>query len=253
MKHSALSELCSLPFVVVLSLQILYQHGALDAKGQITQLGRQMARFPLDPLQSRALIESTRYGRVASVISVLSVLSASGKAFVDTHHGDRDAADEVKLRFRHRSGDHMTLLNALRAYEDVLGQSTTNQPSAHKHVHIDSEGNSRVVSKKGAREWCRANFLNERTLREALDIRRQLGECCDREKFQWKESSAAKEADNEKEVEAVLKSLLMGLWQNTAIINPDGSYRQSVGLQVHYRSSSGVRGSTIPHLHSLAF
>ncbi|KAG9015173.1 putative ATP-dependent RNA helicase dhr2 [Tulasnella sp. JGI-2019a] len=234
------------PETILLSLKTLYQLGALDTKGDITQLGRQMAHFPLDPPQSCALIESTKYDYTASVISVLSLLSTSGKVFIDTrsHHGDRDAAAEVKSRFRHRSGDHLTLLNALRAYEDVLGQSS-NQ-SSHKSVHIDSEGNSKVLGRKGAKEWCKTNFLNERSLREALDIRKQLGECCDREKFRWKKSSTTKE-DSDKEEEAVLKSLLTGLWHNTAIINADGSYRQSVGLQpIKIHPSSSLFGKKCP-------
>ncbi|KAG8859318.1 putative ATP-dependent RNA helicase dhr2 [Tulasnella sp. 330] len=232
------------PETLLLSLQTLYQHGSLDATGEITQLGRQMAHFPLDPLQSRALIESTKHDYMSSVISILSLLSSTGKIFMDTHHGDREAADEVKLKFRHRSGDHMTLLNALRAYEDVLGHST-NQ-STYRNVHMDSEGTSKVVDKKYAREWCRVNFLSERSLKEALDIRKQLEECCGREKFQWKQSGTTKE-DSEKEAEAVLKSLLTGLWQNTALINPDGTYRQSVGLQpIRIHPSSSLFGKKCP-------
>lgn len=218
-------------------MMILYSLNALDEKGQIAKMGRRMARFPLDPAQSRSLLESVKFGHVSSVISVLSLLSTSGKIYYDPK--DRGTAHEVRLRFRHRSGDHMTLLNVLRAYEDVLGQSQTaatangHKPS-QKSVQMDAEGKSRIVNHKGAQEWCRAHFLNERALKEGLDIRKQLQECCDREKMGWKMSQTTSPGKNEgeNEEEGVLRSLLAGLWQNTALITPDGSYKQVVGNQV---------------------
>lgn len=119
----------------------------------------------------------------------------------------------------------MTLLNALRAYEEVLA-------SAHdkkKMVIMDSDGKSAPAH--SVKEWCKANFLNDRALKEALDIRKQLRECCEREKIDWKTKDV-----EEKEEEGVLKSLLSGFWQNTALIQPDGTYRQVIGKEVRVKA-----------------
>lgn len=207
---------------------ILFTLGALGVDGLVTPMGRRMCSFPLDPLQSRTIIESTKHSSTSSLLSVLALLSTSGKIFFDSK--DRDVSSEARLKFRHRSGDHMTLLNALRAYEEVLA-------SAHdkkKMVIMDSNGKS--ASAHSVKEWCKANFLNDRALKEALDIRKQLRECCEREKIEWK----MKETE-EKEEEGVLKSLLSGFWQNTALIQPDGTYRQVIGREV---SVHGLPGTT---------
>ncbi len=37
---------------------MLYALGALNDKGDLTKLGRRMAEFPLDPMQSKMLIKS---------------------------------------------------------------------------------------------------------------------------------------------------------------------------------------------------
>ena len=56
------------------------------------------------------------------------------------------AADEAKARFAHIDGDHLTLLNVYHAYKQ----------------HGDDS------------EWCYANFLNNRSLKSADNVRGQL-------------------------------------------------------------------------------
>lgn len=192
-----------------------------------------MASFPLDPPRSRAILESTKtLTSTSPLLSVISLLSTTGKVFYDSK--DREAAAEAKLKFRHKSGDHLTLLNVLKAYEEVMSGSKAgleDDTSKGKRVQMDADGKS--SSKRNvAKDWCKANFLSERALKEALDIRKQLRETCEREGVDWKGCEKPKKAGDDSEDEGVLKSLLAGLWQNTAMITPDGSYKQVVGGQV---------------------
>ncbi len=202
---------------------MLYSLGALDTTGSITQLGRQIASFPLDPPQARAIVESTKHSSTSSLVSVLSLLSASGKIF----HASKDntAALEAYAKFRHRSGDHLTLLNVLRAYEQVINKTPVTK---HTVVEMDGPGDSTP----SGRQWCKNNFLNERALKEAINIRKQLRESCERERINWGASVPVNADGDEKDDEGVLKSLLTGFWQYTATIAPDGTYRQVVGHQV---------------------
>jgi pre-mRNA-splicing factor ATP-dependent RNA helicase DHX16 len=43
------------------SLDMLYALGAFNHQGELTKLGRRMAEFPMDPMLSKAVIESEKY------------------------------------------------------------------------------------------------------------------------------------------------------------------------------------------------
>ncbi len=190
---------------VASALKTLFLLGALDHTKSLTPLGRQMAAFPLEPPLARALVASAEWGCTAELLTIVSVLSASSKLFVDTHDAREEAADARK-KFRHASGDHMTVLNVVKAYEDVS----------------QSEG------KKARKDWCRRMFVNERCLAEAANIRAQLRDVCEKTGVDWKAS-----AEGGQDAEArVLRAMVAGLVQNAACLQPDGSYKQLMGPSV---------------------
>ncbi|KAG9046467.1 putative ATP-dependent RNA helicase dhr2 [Tulasnella sp. UAMH 9824] len=221
---------------------------ALQEGGEVTSIGRWMASFPLDPPRSRAILESIDIpNSTSSLLSVISMLSTTGKVFYDSK--DREAAAEAKLKFRHKSGDHLTLLNVLKAYEEVvLGAKVELDDGRSKGKRVEMDSNGRSSSKRNiAKEWCKANFLSERALKEALDIRKQLRETCERQGVDWKASERSQKPGCDNGDEGVLKCLLAGLWQNTAMITPDGSYKQVVGGQpVKIHPSSSLFGRKFP-------
>ncbi|KAI0714086.1 P-loop containing nucleoside triphosphate hydrolase protein [Cerioporus squamosus] len=196
------------------ALKTLFLLGALDNTKSLTPLGRQMAAFPLEPPLARALVASAELGCTSELLTIVSVLSASSKLFVDTHDA-RDEAADARKKFRHASGDHMTVLNVVKAYEDVS----------------QSEG------KKARRDWCRRMFVNERCLAEAANIRAQLRDVCEKTGVDWKASAEGQGQDGEARV---LRAMVAGLVQNTAFLQPDGSYKQVMGpsvVKVHPSSS----------------
>ncbi|KAG7088065.1 hypothetical protein E1B28_012097 [Marasmius oreades] len=195
---------------MISALKTLYLIGALDSTGEITEIGRDMAAFPLEPVYSRAVLASKEYGCTNEVLTVISVLSASSKVFVESSE-QRDAVAEARRKFKHASGDHLTILNVVRAYNDVALSE----------------------NKSGRREWCRKHFLNERALLEAIDIREQLQHTCERLGIDWKVSCGEKE-------DPVIQSLGHGLVSNTAFLQPDGSYKQTMGhsaVKIHPSST----------------
>lgn len=46
---------------LIRALEQLYALGALNDEGDLTKLGRRMAEFPLDPMLSKAVIQSESY------------------------------------------------------------------------------------------------------------------------------------------------------------------------------------------------
>ncbi|KAI0755199.1 P-loop containing nucleoside triphosphate hydrolase protein [Daedaleopsis nitida] len=208
---------------IVAALKTLFLLAALDNTKALTPLGRRMAAFPLEPPLARALLAAADLGCPAEVVTIVSVLSASSPLFVDTHDAREDAADARKM-LRHGAGDHLTVLNVVRAYEDVC----------------------RGESKSGRREWCRRMFVNERCLLEATNIRTQLRETCARVGVDWKASVGVGEGRDGCEG-PVLRALVAGLVQNTAFLQPDGSYKQVMGPSVvKIHPSSALADKKVP-------
>ena len=187
---------------VASALKTLWLLGAIDNSQKLTAAGRQMALFPLEPQYACSVVASKEYGCTAEVLDIVSILSASSKLFIDISE-QRDAVAEARRKFRHSSGDHLTVLNAVKAYRGIA-------TSENKHSR---------------RDWCRKHFLNERTFLEARDIREQLVVTCTRVGID--PTVSAKENED-----AIIKSLGHGLAGNSAFLQPDGTYKQTMGQTV---------------------
>ena len=186
---------------------------ALDSHGDVTPIGREMSNFPLDPPLARALLASKTFGCTSETVTILAVLSASSKLLFEPSSDKREEIADARSKFRHSSGDHLTLLNVVRAYEEVRSGS-------------GPDGGNR-----GAKEWCARHHVNERAIKEAEEIEKQLKETCRRVGIDPNVTCG-------EETDAVLKSLLMGIFQNCAILQPDGTYRQTLGRLVGFDSLS---------------
>eukprot|EP00210_Caulerpa_lentillifera_P006915 g6612.t1 len=66
---------------LIRALEQLYALGALNDRGELTKLGRRMAEFPLDPMLSKTLIASERFGVAEEIATICSMLSVSGAIF----------------------------------------------------------------------------------------------------------------------------------------------------------------------------
>ncbi|KAI0259789.1 P-loop containing nucleoside triphosphate hydrolase protein [Gloeopeniophorella convolvens] len=202
-------DLDSMPFMdrpdqesIGSALRTLWLLDAVDNSRNLTDFGRSLAMFPLEPQHAAILLASVKNNCTSEIISILALLSSSAPLFPDSS-SQRDEAQEARAKFRHPSGDHWTMLNVFRSYDEVC----------------TSEG------KTGQKEWCKRSFVNQRALREAGDIRRQLRGVCDRMHVDWKLSCGNDEGP-------VLRSLLRGLLQHVAFLQPDGSYKQVMGPSI---------------------
>lgn len=194
--------------------------GALDQKSAITPTGRAMAKLPLEPSHARALIESQNQGCVKEMINIVSLLSASAVVFLDfSTSEEREAALAARSKFFHRSGDHMTLLNVFRAFDDIGTNNGGDDTS-------DDEGQA-PLGKMDRKSWCKKQHINDRALIEAVKIRGQLQKSCIGAGMDINLSSGD-------DSEPVLRSLCRGLFHNTAIKRADGSYKSAnMVIKVH--------------------
>jgi pre-mRNA-splicing factor ATP-dependent RNA helicase DHX15/PRP43 len=139
------------PETLMRALELLNYLGALNDEGDMTELGRTMADFPLEPELAKMLITSADLGCSNEVLSIAALLSVQ-QVFLRPKEASR-AADEAKAKFAHADGDHLTLLNAFHAY---------------KQVAATGKGDAAV------KDWCWENFLDLRALRQADNVRNQL-------------------------------------------------------------------------------
>jgi pre-mRNA-splicing factor ATP-dependent RNA helicase DHX16 len=137
---------------IIRALEMLYALGALNDRGDLTKVGRQMAEFPTDPMLAKAILASDKYGCVEEVLSIISMLGESSALFFRPKD-KKIHADSARNRFTIKEGgDHLTLLNIWNQWVD----------SDFSFI------------------WAKENFLQQRSLTRARDVRDQLAKLCDR-------------------------------------------------------------------------
>lgn len=92
---------------MIAAMYQLYSLGALDDDGLLTRLGRKMAEFPLEPLQSKILIKSVEIGCAAEILTIVAMLSVENVFFRPKEKAAQ--ADAKKAKFHQPEGDHLTV------------------------------------------------------------------------------------------------------------------------------------------------
>ena len=96
--------------------QALFELGAVDTAGALTGIGRQLARFPLDPSLGRMLIEAGTTGALREVLIITAALTVPDPR--ERPLAAREHADQIHRQFADARSDFLTLaqhLSRLRA------------------------------------------------------------------------------------------------------------------------------------------
>ncbi|WP_102143609.1 ATP-dependent RNA helicase HrpA [Mycobacterium hubeiense] len=129
---------------------VLQELGAFDSGGAITDLGRRLARLPLDPRIGRMILQADTEGCVREILVLAAALSIPDPRERPADH--EEAARQKHARFADDHSDFMSYLNLWR----YLGE----QRKARS-------GNS-------FRRMCREEFLHYLRIREWQDLHGQL-------------------------------------------------------------------------------
>ncbi len=126
------------------SMYQLWMLGALDDKGNLTETGKVMVEFPLDPPLSKILIVSSKYGCSSEIATIVSMLSVP-TIFLRPKDHEKEA-DSAREKFFVPESDHLTLLN----------------------VYEKWKSNSYSV------EWANEHFFHAKSLKKVREVRQQL-------------------------------------------------------------------------------
>jgi ATP-dependent helicase HrpA len=129
---------------------LLEELGALDGDRELTAIGRELARLPVDPTMGRMILQARQEGMVDEVLVVASALSIQDPR--DRPAEARQAADEAHRTFVHPHSDFLTLLKIWETY--------------HEEAETLSQGR--------LRKFCRAHFISYARMREWRDLHNQL-------------------------------------------------------------------------------
>ncbi len=139
------------PRMIADGYQLLGELGAIDDARQLTKLGHELARLPLDPKIARLLLAGRQYHCLTEILIIASALSVQDPR--DRPLDRQEAADAAHKRFADERSDFLAYIKIWAWYEQTL---------AHKK------------SNRLMMEECRSNFLSPLRLREWRELHQQL-------------------------------------------------------------------------------
>lgn len=103
---------------IELAFKQLKQLGAIKSvqNPQLTETGRRMSMFPLDPTYSKVIVSASKFDCVSEILDLVSMLSTES-IYCEPGQNNRDQALTQHAKFLVRFGDHLTLLNIYAQYQ----------------------------------------------------------------------------------------------------------------------------------------
>jgi ATP-dependent helicase HrpA len=186
---------------------LLGELGAVDENNELTDIGRELARLPLDPRIGRMLVAARDEHCLEQLLVIAAALSVQDPRQRPMEQAP--AADERHARFADERSDFLAFLKLWKVLE---------QPKL--------------------RRFCREHFLSAPRLREWRDVHRQLAATL--EELGWRASSAnpAKPEGHA----AIHRALLAGLLGNAGLKDEaDGNYTGARGIKFRVHPGSWTR------------
>ncbi|CAI7721214.1 pre-mRNA-splicing factor ATP-dependent RNA helicase PRP16, putative [Plasmodium vivax] len=187
---------------IINSLHELWVLGAINNEGNLTDIGKKMILFPLDPPLSKIVIYSENFECTNEILIIVSMLS-SAAIFLEAKENS-EAIESKKEKFTVPESDHLTLLNIYLQW-----RSHNYSPS-----------------------WCSKNFIQYKSMNKAKEVYSQLSDIIKTLKM--------KNVSCNNKWECVRKTICSGYFHNAAKLKSISEYvnlRTNVSCHVHPSSS----------------
>jgi len=163
--------------------QLLQELNAIDDKRQLTPLGHELAKLPLDPKVARLLLAGRQYHCLNEILIIASALALQDPR--DRPSERREAADAAHQRFNDERSDFLAYIKLWAWFQDAVKHKKTNKLWANE---------------------CREKFLSPLRLREWHELHQQLHAQVSEMGMRFNEQPAT--------FEQIHKALLTGLLGN---------------------------------------
>jgi len=217
MKSLALGTVEEFPFIdppaskaIQDGYALLAELGAVDEANELTEIGRQLAKLPVDPRIGRMVLAAKSENALGEVLVIAAALSVQDPRQRPSERAA--AADEAQKRFNDEKSDFLSWLKLWKFFEEAL---------EHRK------------SSRKLHEACREHFLSFNRLREWRDIHGQLKELVVELGWRISETPAT--------YQQVHQALLAGLLGNVGMKTEEGNYLGARGIRFWIHPGSGVR------------
>lgn len=190
--------------------QLLNELGAVDDANQLTPLGRELARLPLDPRVGRMILAARDQQSLREVLIIASGLAVQDPR--DRPIEAQDAADNAHKKFADERSEFLSWIKIWKWFEDAIAHKKSNRLLA---------------------QACRENFLSQLRLREWRDVHSQLLTVVREQGWRLNESEAT--------YEQVHLALLAGLLGNIGCkADDDPHFLGAHGIKFHIWPGSSL-------------
>jgi len=187
---------------------LLHELNAVDENRELTRIGSELARLPLDPRVARMLVAARDEGCLEQVLIIAAALSVQ-----DPRERPLDKAGPADERHGLHADERSDFLGFLKLW--------------------------RLQAEPGLRRLCRENFLSYPRMREWRDVHAQLEAVL--AELKWPRSSV----DPEKDPRSIHRALLAGLLGNIGIRDESGdsptAYSGARGIKFWVHPGSWTR------------
>ena len=196
--------------------QLLAELGAVDDANELTPMGQELAKLPLDPRVGRMILEARERGALDEVLVIASALSVQDVR--DRPMEMQTQADQAHVKFDDEKSEFSGYLKLWKWITDSKG----------------SEGQHKL-SNRQYEQLLRQNFVNIRRVREWRDIHSQLHTVVAEHKWRLNSLPAS--------YEQLHLSMLSGLLGNI------GCKAEAEGTQGEYLGARGIKFYAHPGAH----
>ena len=195
---------------------LLQELGALDEQRELTSLGRDLARLPIDPTLGRMLLQSQHEHATRELLIIASGLSIQDPR--ERPLDQKDAAATAHRKFNDPQSDFLALLNIWNAVHDQW---------------------ERLRTQGARRKFCKQHFLSYLRMREWQDLYAQLHDALDDlGTLKLNESNAA--------YDAIHRSILAGLLGHVARREERNTYKSGGNRLITIFPGSALYGRSEP-------
>ena len=190
--------------------QLLQELGAVDEARELTVLGRQLAKLPLDPRVGRMMLAGRDHDCLSEMLIVAAALSVQDPR--DRPAEAQAAADNAHKKFADEKSEFLSYLKMWKWFEEAIDQKKSNRQ---------------------LQEQCRENFLSQMRLREWRDVHSQLFTLVREQGWRMNEAAAT--------YEQLHLALLTGLLGNVGYKSDDEPlYLGARGIRFHLWPGSSL-------------